>query len=119
MKISEERINDIIVLNLDGSLMGGPEAVSLNEAVNRFLDESSLKLVLNMESVERSNSSGLGILIKALITFRKNGGELKLANVNPKIENLLTITKLNSILDTFESVEDAVKSFQIEVDLIG
>jgi anti-sigma B factor antagonist len=111
MKISEKRISDVVVLNLEGSLMGGPEAVSLNEAVNHHLDEKSLKLVLNLESVERVNSSGLGILIKALTTFKTNGGVLKLANVNPKVKNLLVITKLDTILDSYDSVEAAVKSF--------
>ncbi|OGB62136.1 MAG: hypothetical protein A2Y94_12945 [Caldithrix sp. RBG_13_44_9] len=111
MKISEKRITDVVVLNLEGSLMGGPEAVSLNETVNRYLDEKSLKLVLNLQSVERVNSSGLGILIKALTTFKTNGGILKLANVNPNVKNLLVITKLNTILDSYDSVEAAVKSF--------
>jgi anti-sigma B factor antagonist len=111
MKISEKHISDVVVLNLEGSLMGGPEAVSLNETVNRYLDEKTLKLVLNLHSVERVNSSGLGILIKALTTFKTNGGILKLANVNPNVKKLLVITKLNTILDSYDSVEAAVKSF--------
>jgi anti-sigma B factor antagonist len=111
MKISEKRITDVVVLNLEGSLMGGPEAVLLNETVNRYLDEKSLKLVLDLHSVERVNSSGLGSLIKALTTFKTNGGVLKLANVNPNVKNLLVITKLNTILESYDSAEAAVKSF--------
>ena len=97
---------------LQGSLMGGPEAVSLNEAINRFLDQKSLKLVINLSSVERVNSSGLGILIKALTTFKTNGGELKLAHVNENLENLLAMTKLNTILESYDTEDAAVKSFQ-------
>jgi len=111
MQISEKKENDVTVLNLDGSLMGGPEAVSLNEKINRLLDEKSLKVVLNLEQVERVNSSGLGILIKVLTTFKRNGGELKLAHVNPKIENLLIMTKLNTIFESYETEESAVNSF--------
>jgi anti-sigma B factor antagonist len=111
MQISEKKENDVTVLNLDGSLMGGPEAVSLNEKINRLLDEKSLKVVLNLEQVERVNSSGLGILIKVLTTFKRNGGELKLAHVNPKIENLLVMTKLNTIFESYETEESAVNSF--------
>jgi len=111
MQISEKKENDVTVLNLDGSLMGGPEAVSLNEKINRLLDEKSLKVVLNLEQVERVNSSGLGILIKVLTTFKRNGGELKLAHVNPKIENLLVVTKLNTIFESYETEESAVNSF--------
>lgn len=111
MQISEKKENDVTVLNLDGSLMGGPEAVSLNEKINRLLDEKSLKVVLNLEQVERVNSSGLGILIKVLTTFKRNGGELKLAHVNPKIENLLVMTKLNTIFESYETEESAISSF--------
>ena len=112
MKITEQRVNDIIILDLQGSLMGGPEAVSLNEMINQFLDEKSLKLILNLSSVERVNSSGLGILIKALTTFKTNGGELKLANVRAPLMKLLVITKLNTILETYDSADSALKSFQ-------
>jgi anti-sigma B factor antagonist len=112
MNISEKQVDDVIVLDLQGSLMGGPEAVSLNDAINRFLDQNSLKLVINLSSVERVNSSGLGILIKALTTFKTNGGELKLAHVNDNLENLLAITKLNSILESYDTEDAAIKSFQ-------
>jgi anti-sigma B factor antagonist len=112
MNISEKQVNDVVVLDLQGSLMGGPEAVSLNEAINRFLDQKSLKLVINLSSVERVNSSGLGILIKALTTFKTNGGELKLAHVNENLENLLAMTKLNTILESYDTEDAAVKSFQ-------
>ncbi len=111
MKLAEERRGDVMVLSLQGSLMGGPEAVSLNDTFNRYLDEKLFEVVLNVEQVERINSSGLGILIKALTTFKNNGGELKLANVNPQVHNLLVITKLNTILDTYDSVDAAVESF--------
>jgi anti-sigma B factor antagonist len=112
MKINEQQIDSIIILDLEGSLMGGPEAVSVNEMINRFLDEESLKLILDLASVERVNSSGLGILIKALTNFKTNGGELKLANVRAPLMKLLEITKLNTILETYDSVDAAVKSFQ-------
>ena len=58
------------------------------------------------------NSNGLGILISGLTTLRNNGGELKLARVTEKIESLLTITKLITVFDSYDSVEDALKSFE-------
>jgi anti-sigma B factor antagonist len=111
MKISEKFVSGVVVLGLEGSLMGGPEAVLLNETLNRFLDEEKLKLVINLENVERVNSSGLGILIKALTTFKSNGGELKLTNVRPNMDKLLVMTKLNTILETYNSEEAAINSF--------
>jgi anti-sigma B factor antagonist len=112
MNITEKRIDDVIVMDMKGSLMGGPEAVYINEALNRFLDEKSLKLVMDLASVERVNSSGLGILIKALTTYKTNGGTLKLAQVRPPLMKLLVVTKLNTILETYDSVDAAIKSFQ-------
>ncbi|MFZ0389616.1 MAG: STAS domain-containing protein [Calditrichia bacterium] len=111
MNFSERRIGDIIILDLSGNLMGGPEAVTINDTVNRLLDNGVYKLIINMAEVERINSSGLGILIKALTTFKRNGGELKLARLNPKVENLLVMTKLDTILESFESEEAAINNF--------
>lgn len=111
MKISEKLSGNVTIVNLEGNLMGGPEAVSLNEKFNRFLDEGAHRVVIDLGQVERMNSSGLGILIKALTTFKTNGGELKLANVNEKIQNLLVITKLNTVFESFDSVESALTSF--------
>lgn len=111
MNITEKKINDVVILNLDGNLMGGPEAVSLNETINHFLDEGVYKLVINLEKVNRINSSGLGILIKVFTTFKNNGGELKLTNVNEKILNLFKMTRLDTILNVYESVDSALNSF--------
>ncbi len=111
MNIEEQKIGQVVVLRLAGNLMGGPEAVALNEKLNRLLDEGSLKLVLDMQEVERMNSSGLGILIRALTTYKTNGGALKLARVNEKILTLLEMTRVNTILETFDTVESAVESF--------
>lgn len=57
------------------------------------------------------NSSGLGMLISGLTTVKRENGSLKLANVTEKIESLLIITKLITIFESFDSVDDAVKSF--------
>lgn len=111
MKISEQQIKNIEVIKLDGNLMGGPEAVSLNEKINHYLDEKKLKLVINLGSVERVNSSGLGILIKALHNYKSNGGELKLACVTPTLNKLLHITKLDTIFESYETVDAALNSF--------
>jgi len=66
---------------------------------------------MDLGGVNRMNSSGLGIMINALTTFQQNGGSLKLARVSPVVQNLLKITRLDSIFDSFDSVEDALGSF--------
>lgn len=111
MNFSTETHGDIAIFHLDGDVMGGPEATRVNEEINRMLDEGTLKVVIDLAGVTRMNSSGLGILINALNTYKKNGGDLKLANVAPVVQNLMTITKLNTLFDIHDSVELAIANF--------
>ncbi|MGH1365213.1 MAG: STAS domain-containing protein [Calditrichia bacterium] len=111
MNITQNVHEDIVIIGLDGDVMGGPEAVKLNTEINNLLDSGSLKAIIDLGSVNRMNSSGLGILINAATTYNQNGGKLKLANSSPLVQNLLTITKLDSIFDAHSSVEEAIASF--------
>jgi anti-sigma B factor antagonist len=111
MKIKTEKQNDIMVLVLDGDMMGGPDATQLSEKIHELIDAGQKHIVLDMSKVDRMNSSGLGILIGGLTTVRANGGEMKLTHMTAKVKELITITKLNSVFDIFDSEKDAVESF--------
>jgi anti-sigma B factor antagonist len=111
MEITRENINNIVVIHLEGNVMGGPEAVKVNEEINQLLDNKKEKLIIDLSKVNRMNSSGLGILINALTTFKQNGGELKLANLTDRVKGLLAITKLNTIFETYDNVDSAINSF--------
>ena len=111
MEINQENINNVVVIRLEGNVMGGPEAVKVNEVINQLLDDDEKKLVIDLGKVNRMNSSGLGILINALTTFKQNGGELKLANLTDRVKGLLTITKLNTIFESYDTVDAAIDSF--------
>ncbi|MCK4656966.1 MAG: STAS domain-containing protein, partial [candidate division Zixibacteria bacterium] len=69
------------------------------------------RIIVDLGGVDWMNSTGLGILISSLTTMRNNNGDLKLANITEKIQSLLTITKLVTVFETFDSVDDAVGSF--------
>jgi anti-sigma B factor antagonist len=111
MNFVKEIYDDVVVIRLEGNVMGGPEAGQLNEEINRMLDDNILKVVIDLGMVNRMNSSGLGILINALTTYKNNGGILKIANPTPLIQNLLEITKLNNIFENYSTVDSAVNSF--------
>ena len=111
MKISRTLQDDIIIIRLEGDVMGGPEAGQLHEEVNKLLDQESMKAVLDLSAVKRMNSSGLGILINANTTFRQNGGRLLLAGLTPLVQNLLTITRLNQVFESYETVDGAISAF--------
>lgn len=91
--------------------MGGPEAMKLNTRMHDLLDDKKLRLVLDLAGVNRMNSSGLGLLINVLTTYKNNGGQLKLINVTSRVSNLLEITKLDKIFDIYDSLESALNSF--------
>ncbi|RMF54731.1 MAG: anti-sigma factor antagonist [Calditrichaeota bacterium] len=111
MKLSQEQKEDIILLHLEGDMMGGPEATQIMEEVQNFLDRQIMKVVIDLGKVARMNSSGLGILINALTTFKQNGGVLKLANPTPVVNKLLTLSRLTTIFECYNSVDEALSSF--------
>ncbi len=111
MTLKEKQIQDIVVLELSGKVMGGPEASTFKHRLYSLVDEGKTKVVADLSDVSWMNSSGLGILISGLTTLRNNGGDLKLVGVTGKIESLLVITKLIKIFDSFATIEEAVSSF--------
>jgi anti-sigma B factor antagonist len=100
-----------VVIEFKGNVMGGPDAVSLNETLHKLIDEDKKNIVINLGKVKFMNSSGLGMLIGALTTMRKAGGSLVIANATDKIESLLIVTKLITVFKHFKSLDEAVASF--------
>lgn len=111
MDFSVSQNGKVIVLNLSGKIMGGPDGTLVNDKLNEFLDEGKKFVVVNLKEVRLMNSSGLGMLIGGLTTMRNNGGNLKLACVTKKIKSLMAIAKLNKFFESYETVDKAVSSF--------
>ncbi len=100
-----------VVIELKGNVMGGDDTKEFNELLHKILDEGKKNVVVDLSEVKFMNSSGLGMLIGGLTTMKKGNGTLKLARTTEKIESLLLITKLSTIFESFETVEEAIKSF--------
>lgn len=109
-KVSE-RYN-CVVIEFKGNVMGGPDAVSLNEKLHDLIEAGKTNIVVNLSKVGFMNSSGLGMLIGGLTTMRKAGGDLRIANATDKIESLLVITKLITVFKHYKSLDEAVASFE-------
>jgi anti-sigma B factor antagonist len=105
-----ERYN-CVVIKFKGNVMGGPDAVKLNEQLHELIEEGKTNVVADLGKVKFMNSSGLGMLIGGLTTMRKAGGDLRIANATDKIESLLVVTKLITVFKHFDSLEKAVESF--------
>ena len=107
----DERYN-CVVIEFKGNVMGGPDAVKLNEKLHELIEKDQTNIVANLHKVKFMNSSGLGMLIGGLTTMRKAGGDLRIANASDKIESLLVVTKLITVFTHFRSLEEAVESYQ-------
>jgi anti-sigma B factor antagonist len=108
-----ERYN-CVVITFKGNVMGGPDAVSLNEKLHELIEKDQTNVVADLGKVKFMNSSGLGMLIGGLTTMRKAGGDLRLARPTDKIESLLVVTKLITVFKHFKSVDEAVESYSEE-----
>jgi anti-sigma B factor antagonist len=92
--------------------MGGPETMEVHEKVKELVGKNIKKIVVDLGKVKWMNSSGLGALMGSMTTTKSAGGELKLTNVTDKVQSLFMITKLITIFETFDSVEEAIASFK-------
>ena len=111
MKIKTSEKYEAVIIELKGNVMGGDDTKDFNDLLHKLIDEDKKKIVLDLSDVKFMNSSGLGMLISGLTTMKKNDGFLKLAGATEKIESLLIITKLITIFESYDSVDEAVKSF--------
>jgi len=84
---------------------------SLRDAVSRLIEKGYKKFVLDISYMKYLQSGDLGVLVSALMTIRKNSGNMVVAASESKFSDVLHLTKLNSVLAIYPTVEDAVKSF--------
>jgi anti-sigma B factor antagonist len=111
MKFKTAQHGTVTVISLEGNLMGGPDAGTLNNKLHDLIDKGKKQIVLDMKGVKFINSSGLGLLIGSVTTMKNAGGSLKLANTSQKIAALITISKLEPVFERYDSVKAAVASF--------
>lgn len=111
MRMNEREQNGVVILEPKGKIMGGPDAGAIKERLHQLINQGKKKVVVDLGGVSWMNSSGLGILIGGLTTMRNNGGDLKLAAPAEKVQNLLIVTKLITIFESFDTAEEAVASF--------
>jgi anti-sigma B factor antagonist len=111
MQITERSVGDVMVLDIDGKITLGEGDEQLKDKVNSLVNQGHLKMILNLAEVPYLDSAGLGEVVRAYTTVSRKGGSLKLLNLTKRITDLLSITKLLTVFETFESEDDAVRSF--------
>jgi anti-sigma B factor antagonist len=112
MDFNISEYNNCVVIQFEGELMGGPEAVHLNKKLHELINKGRIKIVADVSGVQIMNSSGLGMLIGGLTTMRKAGGDLRIAKPTDKIKSLLEVTKLHTVFKYYDSLKEATESFR-------
>ena len=111
MQIEERIVNDVTVLDLKGKITLGEGDEALKDKINSLVHQNRKKILLNLEDVPYIDSAGLGEIVRTYTTVSRQGGQLKLVNLTKRITDLLSITKLLTVFETFESEPEALKSY--------
>lgn len=110
---SSDKVNDINLFTLKGDLIDKGLAMQFLYEVDKCIEKKDNKFILNLTDLKYVNSSGLSVLINILTKSRKAGGDIAIAGLSKKIHELLTITKLNSIFNITDTVEEAEKKLNV------
>ena len=111
MQIDERMMGDVVVLDLKGKITLGDGDELLKDKVNSLVNQGHKKIVLNLAGVPYIDSAGLGEVVRTYTTVSRQGGSLKLLNLTKRITDLLSITKLLTVFETYDNENDAVRSF--------
>lgn len=112
LDVKERQAGDVTILDMNGEVRIGDGSVALREAVRKLTADGKKKILLNLAGVSYIDSSGIGELIANFTTVSRDGGQLKLLSLTDRIQNLLVITKLLTVFDSYEDEGEALKSFQ-------
>ena len=112
LNIETQQTDGVTVLTLSGRVTLGDESNKLRSRIKELLAQGDKRLVLDLAGVSYIDSAGLGTLVAAYTSARNEGGDIRLANVTARFHELLNITKLVTIFNVHDSVEDALKSFK-------
>jgi anti-sigma B factor antagonist len=111
MQIAERASGDVMILDLKGKITLGEGDEALKDKINSLILQGKKKILLNLEAVPYIDSAGLGEIVRTYTTVTRQGGQLRLSNLTKRITDLLVITKLTTVFDTFENEADALKSY--------
>jgi anti-sigma B factor antagonist len=111
MTTSTREAGGVTVVDISGQIKLGEESAALRDMVCDLLSKGHKQILLNLGDVHYIDSSGLGTLVSAFTSVRKQGGELKLLNLTHKVRDLMQITKLYTVFDIMDDEAGAVKSF--------
>jgi anti-sigma B factor antagonist len=111
LKINVRESVNVVILDLSGRITIGEEASLLRDTIKDHLDRGDKNILLNLAEVSYIDSTGLGQFVGSFATVTSRGGQLKLLNLQTKLQELMQITKLITVFDTYTNESAAVRSF--------
>jgi anti-sigma B factor antagonist len=111
MQIEERTVGDVTVLDLKGKMTLGEGDELLKDKINSLMNQGRGKILMNLEGVPYIDSAGLGEIVRTYTTVSRQGGTMKLVNLTKRITDLLAITKLLTVFETFDSESEALKTY--------
>jgi anti-sigma B factor antagonist len=112
LKINVRESGDVVILDLNGRITLGEEVAALRDAIRDLMEHGNIKILVNLGDVPYIDSSGLGQLVGSFATVTNRGGQLKLLNLQKKLHELMQVTKLITVFETYDSEPAALRSFQ-------
>ena len=116
--INERRSAEVTILDLKGRLRVGGNTVALHRSIRSLIQEKKTLIVLDLGGVTFIDSCGLGELVASQVSVENKGGEIKLAGLTESLRELLTVTRLLAVFDTYENEADAIESFADHVSTV-
>ena len=111
MTIEPRTANGVTILDIHGKITIGEGSAEVRNTVRELLQAGKKSILLNMGDVSYVDSSGIGELVSSFTTVTNQGGQLKLLNLTKKLRELLAITKLLTVFDTFDDEAEAIASY--------
>lgn len=102
---------DVRIIKLSGKITIGAGDVKIRELIDQALEDGKKHILLNLAGVSTIDSSGIGEMVACYTTVTKQGGQLKLLRLSPKINDILQVTQLITVFDVFDDEEEAVGAF--------
>src|SRR5215510_10398394 len=111
MNIAERVVEGVSVLDLSGKIVLGEGDMQIKERIKDLLADGQRRILLNLGDVSYIDSAGLGAMISSYTTTKREGGQLKLVSLTKRVQDLLTITKLITVFDTYDAESEAFASY--------
>lgn len=111
LTIDERKVDGVTVLDFGGRITLGEGSALMRDTVKELVEQGVKSVVINLGGVNYVDSSGIGALVSCFTTMKNRGGHLKLLNLTGKIQDLLIITKLLTVFETYDDEAEAVRSF--------